>query len=84
MEDFLKSQLNQSAIASGTAHNKQVSSSNVQSGQLLNSFLSTYNKMKGTGTGGLAAGLSAVKDSKMIVIKEEESNGNADELKKRQ
>jgi len=74
----------------GTGAGKHVSSSNVQSGQLLNSFLSTYNKMKGgTGTGGLGS-LSARKDpadSQMKIIREdrgeEESAGHAEELKKR-
>ena len=41
LDDFLKSQTS-STMMKG---------SNIQSGQLLNSFLSTYNKMKGSGTG---------------------------------
>ena len=41
LDDFLKSH-NSSTMMKGT---------NIQSGQLLNSFLSTYNKMKGSGTG---------------------------------
>ena len=41
LDDFLKSQTSSSLLKG----------SNIQSGQLLNSFLSTYNKMKGSGTG---------------------------------
>jgi len=41
LDDFLKSNMS-SSMMKGT---------NIQSGQLLNSFLSTYNKMKGSGTG---------------------------------
>lgn len=41
LDDFLKSQTSSSMMKG----------SNIQSGQLLNSFLSTYNKMKGSGTG---------------------------------
>lgn len=40
LEDFLKSQTSSSLMKG----------SNIQSGQLLNSFLSTYNKLKGTGS----------------------------------
>ena len=39
LDDFLKSQ----------ASSAQMKGTNIQSGQLLNSFLSTYNKLKGTG-----------------------------------
>ena len=89
LEDFLKSQLNQSTRgnannASGT--NKHISTTNVQSGQLLNSFLSTYNKMKGgTGTGGQSARKDSHVDSQMNIImeKEEDSAGQGDELKRR-
>ena len=42
LDDFLKSHT--SSTLKGT---------NIQSGQLLNSFLSTYNKLKGTGASSL-------------------------------
>jgi len=43
LDDFLKSHTSSSLMKG----------SNIQSGQLLNSFLSTYNKLKGTGASSL-------------------------------